>query len=70
MRFLVDENVSRLVIERLRANGFEVISISETRAGAPDKDVLAAADAEDCILVTEDRDLASWLSASAWASAA
>jgi predicted nuclease of predicted toxin-antitoxin system len=56
MRFLVDENVSRPVIERLRADGFGVISVSETRAGAPDKDVLAAADAEDCILVTEDRD--------------
>jgi hypothetical protein len=29
MRFLADENVSRLVIERLRASGFEVISIGE-----------------------------------------
>jgi predicted nuclease of predicted toxin-antitoxin system len=56
MRFLADENVSRLVIERLRAAGFEVMSISETRAGAPDRDVLEAADAEDCILITEDHD--------------
>jgi predicted nuclease of predicted toxin-antitoxin system len=56
MRFLADENVSRLVIERLRATGFDVISIAETRSGAPDKDVLEAADAEGCILITEDRD--------------
>jgi predicted nuclease of predicted toxin-antitoxin system len=56
MRFLADENVSRLVIERLRAAGHDVISISETRAGAPDKDVLGVANAEDCILITEDRD--------------
>jgi predicted nuclease of predicted toxin-antitoxin system len=56
MRFLADENVSRLVVERLRANGFEVLSIAETRSGAPDKDVLATASAEKCILVTEDRD--------------
>jgi predicted nuclease of predicted toxin-antitoxin system len=56
MRFLADENVSRLVIERLRADGFEVISMSETRSGASDKDVLQAADAEGCILITEDRD--------------
>jgi predicted nuclease of predicted toxin-antitoxin system len=56
MRFLADENVSRLVIERLRARGFEVISIGETRSGAPDKDVLEAADVEGCILITEDRD--------------
>jgi hypothetical protein len=30
MRFLADENVSRLVIERLRACGFDVISVGET----------------------------------------
>jgi predicted nuclease of predicted toxin-antitoxin system len=56
MRFLADENVSRLVIERLRANGFGVISIGESRSGATDKNVLEAADAEGCILITEDRD--------------
>jgi predicted nuclease of predicted toxin-antitoxin system len=56
MRFLADENVPRLVIERLRAGGFEVISIGETRSGTSDKDVLAAADAEGCILITEDHD--------------
>jgi predicted nuclease of predicted toxin-antitoxin system len=56
MRFLADENVSRLVIERLRAGGFKVMAISETRSGASDKDVLQAADAQDCILITEDRD--------------
>jgi len=56
MRFLADENVSRYVIEQLRARGFEVISIRETTSGLPDKDVLATADAEDCILLTEDRD--------------
>jgi predicted nuclease of predicted toxin-antitoxin system len=56
MRFLADENVSRLVIQRLRASGFDVISIGETRSGAPDKDVLEAADAEGCILITADHD--------------
>jgi predicted nuclease of predicted toxin-antitoxin system len=56
MRFLADENVSRVVIARLRAAGFEVISIAETRPGSLDADVLRAADAEDCILITEDQD--------------
>jgi predicted nuclease of predicted toxin-antitoxin system len=56
MRFLADENVSRRIIERLRAGGFDVISIGETRSGAPDRDVLEAANAEGCILITEDRD--------------
>lgn len=44
------------MIARLRAAGFEVISIAETRPGAPDQDVLGVADAEDCILITEDQD--------------
>ena len=57
MRFLADENVSRIVIERLRDNGHDVISIAETRPGVPDSDILNAAEADSCILITEDRDL-------------
>ena len=56
MRFLADENVSRVVIRRLRAAGFEVISIAETRPGIPDQDVVGVAAAEECILITEDQD--------------
>jgi len=56
MRFLADENVSRRVIERLRGQGFDVVSIGETRSGATDRDVLETANAEGCILITEDRD--------------
>lgn len=66
MRFLADENVSRMVIERLRASGFDVISIGETRSGAPDKYVLEAADAEDRILITEDHDFGELMFASSW----
>ncbi len=56
MRFLADENVSRLVIEQLRADGFDVTFIGETRSGTPDMEVLEAANAEGCILITEDHD--------------
>jgi predicted nuclease of predicted toxin-antitoxin system len=56
MRFLADENVSRLVIERLRASGFDVVSIGETRAGIPDRGVLEVARADACVLITEDHD--------------
>jgi predicted nuclease of predicted toxin-antitoxin system len=56
MRFLVDENVSRLVIERLRNAGHDVISIAETRSGAPDEVILNAAEIDGRILITEDRD--------------
>src|SRR5262249_13862600 len=50
------ENVSHFVIKRLRADGFAVVSVSEFRSGAPDTDVLKAAEVEGCILITEDRD--------------
>lgn len=55
-RFLADENVSRLVVERLRAAGSDVASVRETRPGAPDADVLNAADRDGRVLITEDRD--------------
>jgi predicted nuclease of predicted toxin-antitoxin system len=56
MRFLLDENVSRLVAERLRAGGFDVVSISEAKPGAQDSDVIERAEREGRILITEDRD--------------
>ncbi|TMJ01714.1 MAG: hypothetical protein E6G97_14840 [Alphaproteobacteria bacterium] len=56
MRFLADENVSRLVIERLRDESHDVLSVAETIPGAPDDDILNAADADGRILITEDRD--------------
>jgi predicted nuclease of predicted toxin-antitoxin system len=56
MRFLADEKVSRLVIERLRSSGHDVVSIVETRPSAPDEDVLDGADADGRLLITEDRD--------------
>src|SRR5271156_2201934 len=56
MRFLADENVSRLVIDSLQATGHDVKSVSATSSGASDGDVLALADRENRILVTEDRD--------------
>ena len=56
MRFLADENVSRLVVDRLRIAGFDVASVGMTISGASDEVVLAAATREGRILVTEDRD--------------
>src|SRR5690348_15656641 len=56
MRILADENVSHVVIVRLRASGFDVASIAEDKSGVSDEDVLKAADSDGCILITEDRD--------------
>jgi predicted nuclease of predicted toxin-antitoxin system len=56
MRLLADENISRLVVDRLRAAGFDVTAIGATNAGASDVDVLAIASREGRLLITEDRD--------------
>jgi predicted nuclease of predicted toxin-antitoxin system len=54
MRFLADENVSRLVVERLRLAGHDIASIPNL--GASDSAVLAAARDQDLVLITDDRD--------------
>ena len=56
IRFLADENVSRLVVERLCSAGWDVSAIGGALSGASDSDVLDAARREGRILVTEDRD--------------
>ena len=56
MRFLADENVSGLVIKRLRELGFEVLSIAQSSSGITDRQVLQIADEDNLILITEDRD--------------
>src|SRR5258708_39167215 len=56
MRFLADENVSRFVVEQLRAAGFDVTAIGATSSGVSDAAVLATAKREGRILITEDRD--------------
>jgi hypothetical protein len=60
MRFLADENVSRFVIERLRAAGFDVTSIGATSSGVSDKDVLATALSEDASSSRKTATLANW----------
>jgi predicted nuclease of predicted toxin-antitoxin system len=56
MRLLADENISNVVIERLRRAGFDVLSIAETQSGASDRQVFDVAAAEGRFVITEDRD--------------
>lgn len=56
MTILADESVAGPIIERLRNEGHDVVSIRETMSGAPDTQVLAEAQATRRILLTEDKD--------------
>jgi predicted nuclease of predicted toxin-antitoxin system len=56
-RFLVDENIDRIIIKVLRKKGWNAISVTEANlAGHSDEDVLAYAWREDRILLTQDHD--------------
>ncbi len=56
MRFLADENIPRVVIERLRAEGHDTISVGETTPSMPDDEILNVAEADGRILITGDGD--------------
>ena len=56
MRMIVNENVTRTVIERLRQNGHDVISVRETMRGQTDRQVLARAELEQRLVVSHDKD--------------
>jgi hypothetical protein len=56
LRLLLDENVSPIVGDALRAAGHDVLMAASVCAGAPDEDVVALAVAEGRVLVTEDKD--------------
>ena len=56
MRFIADENVPRHVIDRLRADGFDVTLIEGPLSGVPDREVLRAAEVEARFLITADQD--------------
>jgi predicted nuclease of predicted toxin-antitoxin system len=56
VRFLVNENISRTVIQELRKLGHDVLSVKESMVGARDDEVLARAREENRLIVTQDKD--------------
>ena len=56
MKLVADENVPRPVVQRLRADGFTVLSIAEVSSGVADEKVLQVSHERSCVLVTYDRD--------------
>ena len=56
LRFLADESCDFAVVRALRAEGFDVLAVAETMAGADDEIVIALALREGRILLAEDKD--------------
>lgn len=56
MRILADESVEGEIVVYLRSEGHDVAYVPEISAGIRDDEVLARANAEDRVLLTEDKD--------------
>lgn len=59
-RFLADESCDHAVVRALRAEGFDVIALTERHVRSVDAEVIAEANREQRILLTEDKDF-GWL---------
>jgi predicted nuclease of predicted toxin-antitoxin system len=56
MILVADESVDQPIVERLRHDGHDVTTISESAPSISDDDVLREANARGAVLLTEDKD--------------
>jgi len=60
LRFLADESCDFTVVRTLRAEGYDVLAVSEATRRSDDSELIAQAAREQRILLTEDKDF-GWL---------
>jgi predicted nuclease of predicted toxin-antitoxin system len=60
MRFLADENCDFSIIRALRADGHDVLAVSEFQQRSIDRELMEMARSQERILLTEDKDF-GWL---------
>lgn len=56
MNLVADESIEREIVERLRADGHDVVYVAELAPGITDDDVLDEANGRGALLVTVDKD--------------
>lgn len=56
MKLVADEGVDKPIVDALKAAGFDVRYFAETGSGTSDKEVLAAANEAQTLLLTCDKD--------------
>ena len=56
MRWLVDESISRIIVEKLRSAGQDVLFVTDLFPSSPDGTIFARAAAERRIVLTQDLD--------------
>jgi predicted nuclease of predicted toxin-antitoxin system len=61
MRLLADENIAQQIVDRLRSDGFDVLSVREQAAGTADPDLIILALSQGRVLMTEDKEFGDLL---------
>ncbi len=61
MRILADENVEQMIIERLRADGHDVVAVRLESRGSTDLPILARAVSDGLLLLTADLDFGEYI---------
>ena len=64
LRFLADESCDFGIVKALRAEGYDVLALTEITARSVDSEVIAQASQEKRILLTEDKDFGQLVFAS------
>jgi predicted nuclease of predicted toxin-antitoxin system len=60
LRFLADESCDFAIVRALRAEGYDVLAVSEVMQRSDDRELIEQASRERRILLTEDKDF-GWL---------
>jgi len=61
LKLLADECVDFCIIQNLREEGFDVISVLQDYRGIKDKEILNLAKQLNAIIITEDSDFGEWI---------
>ncbi len=61
LKLLADECVDFRIIQNLREEGFDVISVLQDYRGIKDKEILNLAKQLNAIIITEDSDFGEWI---------
>ena len=64
LRFLADESCDFCIVRDLRAQGYDVLALSEVTQRSDDRELIEQAHREERVLLTEDKDF-GWLVLSA-----
>jgi predicted nuclease of predicted toxin-antitoxin system len=58
---IADENIDSIIIQGLRYDEYEVLSIKESYRGIKDIDIIVLANQSQSLILTEDKDFGEWV---------